>query len=66
MERVSLRAIQLSRDELIATLSSIDTILERIGTTLKRQDPEKYALMMSARQKLYKLYMQPAQAMIAA
>ena len=66
MERVNLRAVQLSHNELTATITAIDVILDRIGDSLKADDPFKYDLMISARQKLYKLYTQPAQAMITA
>lgn len=55
MERTGIQVVSLTRDELIACLASIETVLDKCGPEFPEREPVHYQCLMRTRHKLHKL-----------
>lgn len=65
MKNVRMQVISLHKMEVIAALTAIEVVLDRCGSKLEIEDPEKHGYLVNAREKLYRLYRSPQDAFAA-
>ena len=65
MERKGIHVVSLDRDELIASLAAIETVLERCGRRLEEAQPENHALLVKSRRKLRNLLFSDQDGLVA-